>query len=88
MCLKYGKSQPKRAYKARAYKKKKVYDIHCCFFIVHLRLSKKTECFLLAYKASPLSSSERWEFVNFWYLTIILNDILAIIGEQLRRHRF
>lgn len=45
------------------------------------RLSKKTECFLLAYKASPLSSSERWEFVNFWYLTIILNDILAIIGS-------
>ena len=23
MCLKYGRSQPKRAYKARAYKKKK-----------------------------------------------------------------
>ena len=25
MCFKYGKSQPKRAYKARAYKIKKVY---------------------------------------------------------------
>ena len=28
MCLKYGRFQPKRAYKARAYKNKEVYLIH------------------------------------------------------------
>ena len=36
MCLKYGKSQPKRAYKARAYKKKECDQI--VFYIFpHLR---------------------------------------------------
>ena len=28
MCLKYGKSQPKRAYKARAYKKKECIELY------------------------------------------------------------
>ena len=46
-----------------------------------VRLCDKTDQFLILHKGNPLSSSERWEFVNFWYLTIILNDILAIIGS-------
>jgi len=45
------------------------------------KLCDKTDQFLILHKGNPLSSSERWEFVNFWYLTIILNDILAIIGS-------
>ena len=50
-------------------------------FPSHSRLLEKTDDFLKLYKGQPLTSSERWEFVNFWYLTIILNDILAIIGS-------
>jgi len=45
------------------------------------RLYDKTDNFLMAFKGSPLSKSERWEFVNFWYLTIILNDVLAVVGS-------
>ena len=60
-----------------------MFDIamHSVILFLSFRLCEKTDRFLLAYKGNSLSSSEKWEFVNFWYLTIIINDVLAIIGS-------
>jgi len=31
-----------------------------------------------------MTTSERLDFLNFWYLLIILNDILIIVGSALK----
>ncbi|XP_070562747.1 mucolipin-3-like isoform X2 [Ptychodera flava] len=33
---------------------------------------------------TELSSHDKWKFVNFWYVTIVVSDILVIIGSILK----
>lgn len=55
-------------------------------------LQKQTDTFFRVTYGYPLSSEDRWQFVNFWYIMIICNDILLILGsilkEQIERRNF
>lgn len=46
-------------------------------------LKEYTKFFLLYYK-KEVSVSDRMEFVNGWYVTIIISDILTITGSVLK----
>lgn len=55
-------------------------------------LQKQTDTFFRVTYGYPLSSEDRWQFVNFWYIMIICNDVLLILGsilkEQIERNNF
>lgn len=55
-------------------------------------LQRQTDTFFRVTYGYPLSSEDRWQFVNFWYIMIICNDILLILGsilkEQIERKNF
>ncbi|XP_031629741.1 mucolipin-3-like [Contarinia nasturtii] len=55
-------------------------------------LQKQTDTFFRVTYGTPLSSDDCWQFVNFWYIMIICNDILLILGsilkEQIERENF
>lgn len=55
-------------------------------------LRKQTDDFFRVTYGHPLSWDDQWEFVNFWYIMIIFNDILLIFGsvikEQIERKNF
>nr|NVI71351.1 transient receptor potential cation channel, mucolipin ortholog [Cucujiformia] len=56
------------------------------------QLKAVTECFFKSNFNRPLSSSDKRKFLNLWYVMIIINDILIIIGsfiqEQIERAEF
>nr|MBE5724907.1 transient receptor potential cation channel, mucolipin ortholog [Cucujiformia] len=49
------------------------------------QIKKITEEFFIANFNKPLSSSDRWKFLNFWYVTIIMNDILIVCGSSIQQ---
>lgn len=55
-------------------------------------LKKQTDTFFRVTYGYPLSQDDCWQFVNFWYIMIICNDILLILGsilkEQIERKNF
>lgn len=55
-------------------------------------LQKQTDTFFRVTHGTTLSSEDRWQFVNFWYIMIICNDVLLILGsilkEQIERKNF
>lgn len=55
-------------------------------------LCNQTDTFFRVTYGYPLGGEDRWEFVNFWYIMIICNDILLILGsfikEQIERTDF
>lgn len=55
-------------------------------------LCNQTDTFFRVTYGHPLSGEDRWEFVNFWYIMIICNDVLLILGsiikEQIERTNF
>lgn len=55
-------------------------------------LRQQTDTFFRVTYGRPLSWDGHWEFVNFWYIMIICNDILLIFGsavkEQIERRNF
>lgn len=55
-------------------------------------LRKQTDTFFTVTYGHSLSWDDQWEFVNFWYIMIICNDILLIFGsiikEQIERKDF
>lgn len=55
-------------------------------------LQKQTDAFFRNTYGSSLSGEDYWEFVNFWYIMIILNDILLVLGsiikDQIERKNF
>ncbi|XP_064120472.1 mucolipin-3-like isoform X2 [Macrobrachium nipponense] len=64
-----------------------------CFFSIILcarslhnatNLKKETDAFFVKNIGRPLTRKERWEFVNMWYVTICIDDILLIAGIFLR----
>lgn len=56
------------------------------------QLRMKTEEFFIKVFNRQLSSKGRWEFVNMWYITICINDVLLITGsaikEEIERKHF
>jgi len=56
------------------------------------QLRLKTEAFFLRVYGRELSNKGRWEFVNVWYITICINDVLLITGsaikEEIERKHF
>ena len=46
-----------------------------------LFLFQKTNKFFRHVKGKPLDLSDHFEFVNLWYVTIIINDILTVVGS-------
>lgn len=55
-------------------------EIHCASL---LSLKEFADFFLLHYK-KEVSVSDRMEFVNGWYIMLIISDILTIIGSILK----
>lgn len=55
-------------------------------------LQKQTDAFFNITYGCPLSDDDRWQFVNFWYIMIICNDVLLTLGsilkEQIERNNF
>ena len=51
------------------------------FFSYILFLFQKTNKFFRHVKGKPLDLSDHFEFVNLWYVTIIINDILTVVGS-------
>lgn len=55
-------------------------------------LRQNTDDFFRVTYGVPLSWEGKWEFINFWYIMIICNDVLLIIGsamkEQIERKNF
>ncbi|KAL5014052.1 hypothetical protein ScPMuIL_008322 [Solemya velum] len=47
-------------------------------------LLKETNAFFVKYKHMELTTSDRLEFVKFWDIVIVLNDILTISGTALK----
>lgn len=47
-------------------------------------LRKSTVTFFRETYGQDLSCAGRWEFVNFWYVMIICNDILLVIGSAMK----
>lgn len=56
------------------------------------KLKKMTNSFFINQFGRPLSKEDRNKFLNLWYIMIIVNDILIIIGssikEQIERKEF
>ncbi|XP_014243557.1 mucolipin-3-like isoform X2 [Cimex lectularius] len=48
------------------------------------QLKQETVNFFLQYNQRDLSLEGRWEFWNLWYIMIIINDILIIIGSCIK----
>ena len=42
---------------------------------------QKTQKFFKHRRGKPLCLSDKLEFLNLWYVTIIINDILTIVGS-------
>ncbi|XP_022097169.1 mucolipin-3-like isoform X2 [Acanthaster planci] len=57
-----------------------------CFRSLHRgrRLKKKAETFFQRYYDRKLSRQEKLEFLNMWYIMIILSDLLTISGSLLK----
>lgn len=64
-----------------------------CFFSIILcarslhnaaNLKKETDAFFVRNIGRPLTRKERWEFLNLWYVTICIDDVLLIVGIFLR----
>lgn len=55
-------------------------------------LQRQTDTFFRVTYGYPLSQDDNMQFVNFWYIMIVLNDILLILGsilkEQIERKNF
>lgn len=55
-------------------------------------LRNQTDTFFRVTYGYPLSRDDSWEFINFWYIMIILNDVLLILGsvikDQIERKNF
>lgn len=55
-------------------------------------LQKQTDTFFRVTYGYPLSQDDNMQFVNYWYIMIVLNDILLILGsilkEQIERKNF
>lgn len=55
-------------------------------------LQKQTDAFFRITFGHPLQGEDYWEFVNFWYIMIILNDVLLVLGsiikDQIERKNF
>ncbi|XP_033738904.1 mucolipin-3-like [Pecten maximus] len=49
-----------------------------------LQLQKETVTFFKKRYRKDLPTSDKLEFVNFWYIMIILNDILSVVGSSLK----
>ncbi|XP_060085979.1 mucolipin-3-like [Ylistrum balloti] len=49
-----------------------------------LLLQKETVKFFKKRYRKDLPTSDKLEFVNFWYIMIILNDILTVVGSSLK----
>nr|MBE5724891.1 transient receptor potential cation channel, mucolipin ortholog [Cucujiformia] len=49
------------------------------------QIKKITEEFFIANFNKPLSSGDRRKFLNFWYVTIIINDILIVFGSSIQQ---
>lgn len=47
-------------------------------------LRNQTDTFFRVTYGYPLSYEDNWEFVNFWYIMIICNDILLIFGSIIK----
>ncbi|ODN02679.1 Mucolipin-3 [Orchesella cincta] len=57
----------------------------CCRAIYRAQLLKREAIsFFKKYYQREMTVSERLDFLNFWYLLIILNDILIIVGSALK----
>ncbi|OXA38531.1 mucolipin-3 isoform X2 [Folsomia candida] len=57
----------------------------CCRAIYRAQLLKAdTISFFKRYFGQDLTVEDRLEFLNFWYLLIIVNDILIIVGSALK----
>lgn len=56
------------------------------------RLKNITDQFFRTNYGRPLSANDRLEFLNMWYIMIIVNDVLIVIGssikEQIERKNF
>nr|MBE5724920.1 transient receptor potential cation channel, mucolipin ortholog [Cucujiformia] len=49
------------------------------------QIKKITEEFFIANFNKRLSSGDRRKFLNFWYVTIIINDILIVFGSSIQQ---
>ncbi|XP_021353880.1 mucolipin-3-like isoform X2 [Mizuhopecten yessoensis] len=49
-----------------------------------LQLQKETVTFFKKRYRKDLPTADKLEFVNFWYLMIVLNDILSVVGSSLK----
>lgn len=47
-------------------------------------LREQTDKFFRVTYGVPLSWEGRWEFINFWYIMIICNDVLLIFGSAMK----
>lgn len=50
-----------------------------------IQLRQITENFFISTFNKPLSSNDRGKFVNWWYLMIIVNDVLIIVGSSIQQ---
>ncbi|XP_044762134.1 mucolipin-3-like [Coccinella septempunctata] len=50
-----------------------------------IQLMNVTKEYFLTTFNKPLSTSDRWKFFNLWFLMIIVNDILIIIGSSIQQ---
>ncbi|KAL3868784.1 hypothetical protein ACJMK2_041545 [Sinanodonta woodiana] len=48
------------------------------------KLKRSTVTFFKKRYGKTLSFSDRMEFLNFWYVTIIINDVMTIVGSALK----
>lgn len=55
-------------------------------------LQRQTDTFFRVTYGYPLSQDDKMQFVNFWYIMIVMNDVLLILGsilkEQIERKNF
>lgn len=49
-----------------------------------LQLQKETVKFFKKRFRKDMPTSDKLEFVNFWYIMIVLNDILSVVGSSLK----
>lgn len=47
-------------------------------------LRQQTDSFFRVTYGRPLSWEGKWEFINFWYIMIICNDVLLIFGSAMK----
>ena len=56
----------------------------CCAVILFISLIQEYNVFFHAYYNKIVSCSDRMEFVNGWYMLIIVSDTLTIAGSALK----